>query len=547
VRTAPDAEPLVTSVEDEFVGTTRSAIDVAVTAMTVIAVVAALAGLLAVAQAVGRQVTPSPAHVEGLAAVGLDRRQRAAAVALPSVMAVGAGTVLAIGVAVALSRWFPIGVAADAEPDPGIAVDAFALAAVGAALFAFGVAVALAVGSRRVRDRSPAARGRVSPVVAAASRVGVGPVAALGLGLAYDRTPDRTATPSRTAIGGVVVGLIGLVAVIVLSVSLDTVRESPERWGWTWTTKPDNGGDLAAEDRRALLDEPGLAAIGVLHQTGVGWGDAFAQGFAVTPLEGETTLTIADGRAPSAPSEVALGAATQDDLGVGVGDEVSTDTTEGVVPLRVVGTAVLPLIDNPNPGEGAIFTPDGLAALGEEDGRQLLLTYEPGVDAAELEARLTERYDLLFPPGYARPQEPGRLANMADNRRLMLGLGGFFAALALAGVVHALVVSSRRQRHSFAVLRSLGLRRRQVRRTVGVQALAIVVAGTVVGVPLGIVVGRTAWLAAVGSLGMVDDPVTPATHLAGLVVVALVTVLLAAVVPAWRAAGRRPAQVLRSE
>ena len=62
-----------------------------------------------------------------------------------------------------------------------------------------------------------------------------------------------------------------------------------------------------------------------------------------------------------------------------------------------------------------------------------------------------------------------------------------------------------------------------------------------------IAVGQTAWLAAVGSLGMVDDPTTPVAQLVGLAAVTVMAVLAVAVVPAWRAGGRRPAEALRTE
>jgi uncharacterized membrane-anchored protein YhcB (DUF1043 family) len=70
------------------------------------------------------------------------------------------------------------------------------------------------------------------------------------------------------------------------------------------------------------------------------------------------------------------------------------------------------------------------------------------------------------------------------------------------------------------VLRSLGCIRRQLRRAIAWQATTLATAALVIGVPLGIVIGRFAYRAYAEDLGVVADATIP---------VVLVAVLLVAV------------------
>ena len=82
----------------------------------------------------------------------------------------------------------------------------------------------------------------------------------------------------------------------------------------------------------------------------------------------------------------------------------------------------------------------------------------------------------------------------------------------MVGLVHFLGVSARRRRHDFGVLRALGFVRRDLSLTMSWQAMSVVAVGVVAGVPLGVMVGRWAWLAAIGSVGMVDTPAVPGVY-----------------------------------
>src|SRR6185436_8971516 len=95
---------------------------------------------------------------------------------------------------------------------------------------------------------------------------------------------------------------------------------------------------------------------------------------------------------------------------------------------------------------------------------------------------------------FAAPAElPIAVADLARIEDLPLALGGFFALLACATVAHALVTTVRRRRHDLAVLRAVGFTRRQTRGAIAWQSSLLAIVGLIVGVPVGIAVGRLTW------------------------------------------------------
>ena len=104
-----------------------------------------------------------------------------------------------------------------------------------------------------------------------------------------------------------------------------------------------------------------------------------------------------------------------------------------------------------------------------------------------------------------------------------------------------------RRRRDLSMLKSLGFTRRQVSATVVWQSSLIVAVGLLVGVPLGVALGRWLWMVFADRLPVLVRPSVPALVLAGLACALIALANLVAAVPA-RAAGRTPvAAILRSE
>jgi ABC-type lipoprotein release transport system permease subunit len=142
---------------------------------------------------------------------------------------------------------------------------------------------------------------------------------------------------------------------------------------------------------------------------------------------------------------------------------------------------------------------------------------------------------------------PPELINLEGVRRLPVLLAGFLAVLAIGAVAHALLSSVRSRRSDFAVLRSLGMTRRETRWVLHSQSSLIALVGLLIGIPLGLVVGRTAWSEVAASV-----PLAVVLPLALAVTLLVIPAgLLVANVAAWWPGHRlrrlKPAEVLRAE
>src|SRR5207248_7280293 len=92
------------------------------------------------------------------------------------------------------------------------------------------------------------------------------------------------------------------------------------------------------------------------------------------------------------------------------------------------------------------------------------------------EARVGKLLKQNSPDGYETilPFQPPRVKNVKQVGGAPWLLATFFSIVALAAVAHALFLSVRHRRRDMAVLRSLGMVRRQLRRAVTAQAATTV-------------------------------------------------------------------------
>ena len=176
----------------------------------------------------------------------------------------------------------------------------------------------------------------------------------------------------------------------------------------------------------------------------------------------------------------------------------------------------------------------------------MLLRWKPGVDAAAAATRV-QRALLKVSPNCEcdaqRPSLPSEISDLGRLRSLPFALGIFFALLAIATVAHALVTTVRRWRHDFAVLRALGFTRRQSRGAIAWQSTMLAAAGVLVGVPLGVGIGRIVWRWLADSFPFVYAAPLAAVAVIVVVPVAFVVANVVAAGPARSAARIRPAEV----
>ena len=108
-------------------------------------------------------------------------------------------------------------------------------------------------------------------------------------------------------------------------------------------------------------------------------------------------------------------------------------------------------------------------------------------------------------------------------------------------------MSVTRSRRQIGVLKTLGFTRRQVVSSVGWHATTIAVAALLVGIPLGVILGRLGWTAISGSIGVRAEHSLPAAAIGIVAAVVVVVANVAALLPGAAAARTRTALALRAE
>ncbi len=148
----------------------------------------------------------------------------------------------------------------------------------------------------------------------------------------------------------------------------------------------------------------------------------------------------------------------------------------------------------------------------------------------------------------SRPTIPTSLVNFGEAVNFPLILGCVLAVFGMATLLHLLVVSVVRRRREMGLLKALGFVNVQVGATVLWQATTVALVGIVIGVPLGIVVGRVVWNVFATNLGAVPVAAVPVSTIIILPIAVLVVANLMAVIPAVTSARNRSVgQLLRTE
>jgi ABC-type lipoprotein release transport system permease subunit len=532
-------------------------LDVERTALLLLGLAIAIAGLLLIGQALRRSVSVLDDDVSALRAMGFDRRSFAMAPAYSHLVVAGIGAALTLLVALIASRWFPIGLAAEIDPDRGIHAD-WTVLGLGLAVVTVGVlGSAAAIGWRLARTAGPR---RVYRAAGVAARIrAVAPLTVgLGASMAFPRGRDRKTGPVRPALIGAMVGVLGVVGAMTIDHGLSDALSHPARAGVTWdaaiTPLPsDRVGTEVARSRidaiAAVQDVSGVAVVG--RQVTAAAGTAGVQVFAIASKVGSIELETTTGTKPNHDDEAAIGPQTARQLGVGIGDSISV----GSIPhrVRIVGQALFPTDVHASFDEGIWLSPRTFAAIepasrATELNRTSIVAvrFRDGVDIEPALRRLV-RAEGKSVATILPPDVPLELSNLRNVRVLPKLLMGFLALLAAAAVAHVLATSVRRRRRDFAMLRALGMTRRSTRSIINLQGTVIGVAGLVVGIPSGIFAGRAGWHLIADRVPLRYEQ--PLALIATIVVIpaALVLVNVLALAPGRHAARLQPAQVLHAE
>ncbi|MYV70016.1 FtsX-like permease family protein, partial [Streptomyces sp. SID2131] len=254
------------------------------------------------------------------------------------------------------------------------------------------------------------------------------------------------------------------------------------------------------------------------------------------------SVEIASGHEPRGPTDVVVDGATAEKHGLELGDALRTISVTGDFTARISGIADFKVT---NPGATLVYF-DTATAQRELLGKEGLFTQitadaAPGVSDEALKANIAaavgDGYKLQTA---AEAADAGRedIAGFLDVMKYaMLGFAGIAFLVGIFLIVNTFSMLVAQRTREIGLMRAIGSSRRQVNRSVLIEALLLGLVGSAAGVAagVGLAVGLMKLMSAVGmELSTGDLTVKWTTPVVGVVLGVVVTVL-AAYVPARRA------------
>ena len=308
---------------------------------------------------------------------------------------------------------------------------------------------------------------------------------------------------------------------------------------------------------RAVAADRDVTGVNDARIGGAQSGQVSIESFTYAPVGGKRpAVVLTSGRMPASPDEIVLAPTTAQEMHATTGSVVHlTGGTTTRKAVRVTGIGFVPPGPHNGYADGAWLTPAGYDRIfdGAYYGFKFhaaTVSLRAGVNV-QAAARRLDAVAAAIPGGKAftfTPPDPiPEVQEIQDLELLPVALSAFLALLAISAVGHALSIAVRRRRHDLAVLRALGITRRQARLVVTTQASLLALIGLILGVPLGIALGRAIWRTVAGFTPLAYHP--PLALLA-LLLIAPAALLAANALAAWpqrRAARLQAGQILRSE
>ncbi|MGC2487012.1 MAG: FtsX-like permease family protein [Acidimicrobiales bacterium] len=549
-------------------------------------VIAALVALILALQAISRQLRLSDEDRRVLWALGARPATIAGDGLIGALSAVVLGALLAVGIAVLLSPLAPLGPVRDVYPHPGFAFDWTVLGAgllvLILALGAATMTISILLSPHRARGRRRAPR--VSMITRGAESLSLPVSALVGVRFAFEPGRGRTEVPVRSTLIGTILAVTLLVSTLTFSSGLSTLVSLPSLYGWDWSYMLLPSDVVPPHALKLLSHDPDVAAWSGYS----GYASVQIEGQNVpallSPLHAKVAPPILTGHGLDSNNQIVLGSATLAELHKKVGDTVTVSYGSPkdapiyvpATPLLIVGTATFPAVgtssfiaDHTSMGTGALIPvgvePPALhqATLAKDpnlNGPELVFVrLRAGVSAAQGHANALHIVAAANQTFAADPNGQGnvvslrgvqRPAQIVDYRSVGSTPVLLASALALGAIVAlalTLVASVRRRRRDLALLKALGFTPRQLARVVAWQASVTALAGVIVGVPLGILIGRQLWTLFARSINAVPDPTVPTISVILVVLGSLIFANLVALIPGRIAARTSTALALRAE
>jgi putative ABC transport system permease protein len=264
------------------------------------------------------------------------------------------------------------------------------------------------------------------------------------------------------------------------------------------------------------------------------------------------TFEISSGRAPSGPGDVMVDGDTADKHGLKLGDELRTISPAGDFSARISGIATFKVT---NPGAAIVYFDTATAQrelLGKEGVyTQLVVNAADGVSHEQLKKNIADATGGAYTLKTAKEtadaarEDVGEFLNVM--KYAMLGFAGIALLVGIFLIVNTFSMLVAQRTREIGLMRAIGSSRRQVNRSVLIEALLLGIVGSVTGIAagVGLAVGLMKLMSAMDmNLSTGDLTVKAATPVVGLTLGIIVTVI-AAYIPARRAGRISPMAALR--
>ncbi|MGW0670864.1 ABC transporter permease [Streptomyces sp. NPDC002746] len=266
------------------------------------------------------------------------------------------------------------------------------------------------------------------------------------------------------------------------------------------------------------------------------------------------SMEITSGHAPRGPTEVMVDADTADKHHLKIGDELRTIAVTGDVRAKISGIATFKVT---NPGAAIVYLDTATAQqklLGSPGVfTQISVTAEPGVSDTQVKKNVATALDgsaayKLQTQKEAADANKDSMGSFLDVMKYaMLGFAGIAFLVGIFLIVNTFSMLVAQRTREIGLMRAIGSSRKQVNRSVLLEAVLLGIVGSLLGVAagVGLAVGLMKVMGAVGmELSTQDLTIAWTTPVTGLALGIIVTVF-AAYIPARRAGKVSPMAALR--
>ena len=282
---------------------------------------------------------------------------------------------------------------------------------------------------------------------------------------------------------------------------------------------------------------------------GGNWEDNEVNPFDLVTFEGN------ESRSPEGPGEVVIDRGTAEEGDLGIGDTTTVLTSQGVIPVEIVGVASFGGADSPGGASFTLFETEYAQEVLGQPGRfdQVDVVAAEGISEEEIQSRLQTELD-----GEAELEVLTGAEITEEQQDQLAEALSFFNTFLIAFAVIAIFVGAfiiyntfgilvAQRVREMALMRALGASRRQVRNAVLAEAIAVGFVASILGIIAGylLAIGLEALIGAFGvDLPSTTTVILPRTIIVS-IVVGVVVAVISALIPARRAGLVPPVAAMR--